>query len=145
MDNPRRSRRRLYRFGEIVRTGGIYIRVGGPVKEAQRVALSIGERFPPAIMGWNLEERLSVQRPALDRLTIPSGAPEIRPILLDAAAMEYALEIVHRAGWNGALRELEAEILASSKNGKTDALALISELRIGRTMPEQTEGDLSDG
>lgn len=155
MDKSRRDRRRLYRFGDIVRLGGIYVRAGGGKPEqAQRVALSIGERFPPALVGWHLEERLSVQRPAIDRLAMPTVPPEQRPILLDAAAMEYALERVHRGGWNGALIELEAKILANGEGPKSKAaklaqahlLVLIAELRIRRTIAgTKEEGDPDDG
>ena len=134
----------VYQGGRVVRVSGIYVRADGSAKDPQRTALAIGERFPPVAGGWNLEKRISVQRPALEP-AVPRQ--ETRPIVLDAGAMEYALERVHRGGWNGALRTLEARILSNGAAKKSaHVLALIEELRIRRTMPgSDDEGDLTDG
>lgn len=143
MDKRGKERRRTFLFGDVVRTPGIYVRAGDERAEPRHVALAIGEHYPPAASGWHLEKRISVRRPAIERPPVPVA--QTRPILLDEAAMEYALEVVHRGAWNAALRTLEAKILANGKGGRAHVLEIISELRIRRTIAGSTEeGDPDD-
>lgn len=132
---------RTYRAGDAVKVPGIYISAGG----SRRIALAIGESFPAAPTagtGWRLEERLTVERnPAFLQAPVPTS----QPIVIDAAAMEYAIETSFRGGWNGSLRELEAKILSNGKTSRAHVLELIEELRIRRTIAGTKEGDPSDG
>lgn len=135
------SERRLYHPGAPVKVPGIYVSAGG----TKRVALAIGESFPKAPTagtGWTLEERLSVERnPAY----LQAPAPTSSPIVIDPAAMEYAIDRAYAAAWNSALRELEAKILSNGRTSRAHILELIEELRIRRRMPAEKEGDPSDG
>lgn len=135
------TERRTYRAGDAVKVPGIYVSAGG----SKRVALAVGESFPPAPTagtGWTLEERMTIERhPAYTQ----APKPTVQPIVIDAEAMEYAIDRAYFAAWNGALRELEAKILANGKVSRAHILELIEELRIRRTIAGQKEGDLTDG
>lgn len=136
------SERRIYRPGDTVKTAGVYKSAGG-----RRVGLSIGEAFPATTQGtgWTLDQRMAIERnPQLVQPTRPTATP----IVIDPAAMEYAIDKSYLVGWNGALTALEARILANGKGSKAHFLETIAELRIRRTIAGTTvedEGDPEDG